>query len=117
MLAEDDPVKQELDIIDEQIDTLGKTFLGITIGCARCHDHKFDPFPQSDYYALAGIFKSTKTMLNFQNMAQWQERPLLTHARQAEVARIEKEVGAKKSEREKIAHAAGDPLLAAARKD
>ena len=76
MLAEDDPVKQEEDIIDEQIDTLGKTFMGLTLGCARCHDHKFDPIPQTDYYALAGIFKSTKTMMNFKNMAEWQEIPL-----------------------------------------
>ena len=76
MLAEDDPVKQELDIIDEQVDTLSKTYLGLTVGCARCHDHKFDPIPSRDYYALAGIFKSTKTMLNFKNMAEWTERPL-----------------------------------------
>ena len=46
--------------MDEQIDTVGKTFLGLTLGCARCHDHKFDPIPTRDYYALAGIFHSTK---------------------------------------------------------
>ena len=39
-------------------------FLGLTLGCARCHDHKFDPIPTTDYYGLAGIFKSTKTMEN-----------------------------------------------------
>ncbi len=46
--------KQQLrwDIIDEQLDTIGKAFLGQTIGCARCHDHKFDPISQNDYYAL-----------------------------------------------------------------
>lgn len=76
MLAEDDPVKMEMDIIDEQIDTLGKAVLGMTIGCARCHDHKFDPISAHDYYALAGIFKSTKTMDNFGVVARWQERPL-----------------------------------------
>ena len=48
-----------MDIIDEQIDTIGKTFLGLTFGCARGHDHKFDPIPTSDYYALSGILKST----------------------------------------------------------
>ena len=62
VLAEPDKVKMEMDIIDEQIDTLGKALLGLTLGCARCHDHKFDPIPTADYYALAGIFKSTKTM-------------------------------------------------------
>jgi hypothetical protein len=45
--------------IDDTIDNLGKGILGVTIGCARCHDHKFDPIPTADYYALYGIFKST----------------------------------------------------------
>jgi hypothetical protein len=45
--------------IDDTIDNLGKGVLGITVACARCHDHKFDPVPNSDYYALYGIFKST----------------------------------------------------------
>ena len=66
----------EMDIIDEQVDTVGRAFLGLTLGCARCHDHKFDPIPTADYYALAGIFKSTKTMENFRVVARWQERPL-----------------------------------------
>ena len=78
MLAEDDPVKMQMDIIDEQIDTVGRTFMGMTMGCARCHDHKFDPISAHDYYALAGIFKSTKTMENFKVVARWQERPLAT---------------------------------------
>ena len=76
MLAEDDPVKMQMDIIDEQIDTIGRTFIGLTLGCARCHDHKFDPIPTADYYSLAGIFKSTRTMENFKVVARWQERPL-----------------------------------------
>jgi cytochrome c553 len=61
----DDPVKQELDIVDEQLDTITRTFLAVTVTCARCHDHKFDPFSQRDYYALAGIFRSTTSMLSF----------------------------------------------------
>ena len=51
-----------MEVIDEQIDTMGRAFLGLTLGCARCHDHKFDPLPTKDYYALAGIFRSTKTL-------------------------------------------------------
>src|SRR5207249_2765872 len=47
------------DIADDQIDVVSKAFLGVTLSCARCHDHKFDPFSQADYYGLAGIFFST----------------------------------------------------------
>jgi hypothetical protein len=50
----------EMDVVDEQIDTTTQAFLGLTVSCARCHDHKFDPIPQTDYYALAGIFRSTQ---------------------------------------------------------
>ncbi|MBC7928115.1 MAG: PSD1 domain-containing protein [Bryobacteraceae bacterium] len=46
--------------LDDTIENLGKAVLGLSTGCARCHDHKFDPIPTKDYYALAGIFKSTK---------------------------------------------------------
>jgi len=45
---------------EERIHTLGSTFLGLTVACARCHDHKFDPITQADYYALAGVFASTR---------------------------------------------------------
>ncbi len=61
VLAEPDREKLTMDTIDEQIDTLGKVFMGMTLGCSRCHDHKFDPISQADYYAMAAIFKSTKT--------------------------------------------------------
>jgi cytochrome c553 len=54
-----DKEKMVSDMVDDQIDTTGKAFLGLTLGCARCHDHKFDPVSQADYYALAGIFYST----------------------------------------------------------
>ncbi|HSH95227.1 MAG TPA: DUF1549 and DUF1553 domain-containing protein, partial [Roseimicrobium sp.] len=50
-----------LDVADEQIDTMSQGMLGLTVACARCHDHKFDPIPTQDYYALAGIFLSTET--------------------------------------------------------
>jgi len=49
------------DLVDEQIDTTTRAILGITVACARCHDHKSDPISQRDYYALAGIFRSTET--------------------------------------------------------
>ncbi len=50
-----------MDLVDEQIDALSQGMLATTIACARCHDHKFDPITQRDYYALAGIFLSTET--------------------------------------------------------
>jgi hypothetical protein len=103
MLAEDDPVKMEMDIIDEQVDTVGRTFLGLTLGCARCHDHKFDPLPTADYYSLAGIFKSTKTMDNFRVVARWQERPLPDKEAAERRRRHEEKVTAKKSEVEALA--------------
>ncbi len=46
--------------LDDRVDVLGRGFLGLTVACARCHDHKFDPITTKDYYALAGVFKSSK---------------------------------------------------------
>ena len=59
---EQDKEQLRMDVVDEQIDSMGRTFLGMTLGCCRCHDHKFDPIPTRDYYALAGIFRSTKSL-------------------------------------------------------
>ena len=96
IVAEKDLAKMDADIVDEQIDTLGRAFLGMSLGCARCHDHKFDPIPTTDYYGLAGIFKSTRTMAS---PGKWLERPLrsgrgeeLTRRRDAELARKRKKV-------------------------
>ena len=91
VLAEKDPVKKRADIVDEQIDTLGRAIMAMTLGCSRCHDHKFDPIPTSDYYALAGIFHSTKI----------EDRPLETPeikaanaARDARIAALDKKIAA-----------------------
>jgi hypothetical protein len=54
-----DSVKSRADTVDNQLDVVGKTFLGLTVACARCHDHKFDPIPTADYYSLAGVMHST----------------------------------------------------------
>ena len=61
-LREVDGTKMEMDIIDDQVATVSKAFMALTFECARCHDHKFDPISTQDYYALAGIFRSTRTM-------------------------------------------------------
>ncbi len=76
VLAEPDKEKMLVDLVDEQLDVLGKTFLAQTIGCARCHDHKFDPVPHDDYYAMAGILISTKTMATLNTVARVLERDL-----------------------------------------
>jgi mono/diheme cytochrome c family protein len=55
-----DAAKAAADELDDRVDTLTRGFLGLTVSCARCHDHKFDPIPTQDYYSLAGIFWSTK---------------------------------------------------------
>jgi hypothetical protein len=53
-------------VIDDRIDTITKAFLGLTVSCARCHDHKFDPVSQEDYYALHGIFNSITEPTDYQ---------------------------------------------------
>ena len=92
MLAEDDPTKMQMDIIDEQVSTIGQAFMGLTLGCCRCHDHKFDPLPTQDYYSLAGIFKSTKTMENHKVVAVWYERPLVTPQRAEQIELLKTKV-------------------------
>jgi hypothetical protein len=58
-LMDDKPERFRMDRVDDQIDVVSRAVLGLTISCARCHDHKFDPITTADYYALAGIFRST----------------------------------------------------------
>ena len=60
-------VRFVMDNIDEQIDTVSRSVIGLTASCARCHDHKFDPIPQADYYHLAGIFQSTDLCAGVRN--------------------------------------------------
>lgn len=100
VLAEPDREKLTMDTIDEQIDTTGKAFMGMSLGCVRCHDHKFDPIKQRDYYALAAIFKSTKTFgdSNTGAIKHWHEYVLESDEDlqqfkfiDAEIARLKKE--------------------------
>ncbi len=74
-LEQQDKDQLEMDYIDEQLELVGRAFLGQTIGCARCHDHKFDPIPTRDYYALAGVFHSAVAMRH-DNVSKWIEQPL-----------------------------------------
>lgn len=61
-LNETRPKYFKYNVIDDQIDVTSRAFLGLTVSCARCHDHKVDPIPTRDYYSLAGIFASTDTL-------------------------------------------------------
>ena len=93
MLACDDPDKMRRDIVDEQIDTTGRAFLGLTLGCARCHDHKFDPITAKDYYGLAGIFMSTKTLTKYSVVAEFHQHDFSDpehQQRRAKIAELEK---------------------------
>lgn len=78
VLAEADKVKLVMDVVDEQIETTGRAFMAMTLGCVRCHDHKFDPVSHEDYYALAAIFKSTEAFAAEKNgaISFWHETPL-----------------------------------------
>jgi mono/diheme cytochrome c family protein len=71
------------DIINDRIDTVTKGFLGLTVACARCHDHKFDPIPTKDYYALHGVFSST---------VEPQDKPIIGIPSQAQLADYEVQV-------------------------
>lgn len=85
-----DPNKLRLDIVDEQISTATRAFLALDFSCSRCHDHKFDPIPTRDYYALAGIFRSTRITERFSE--QWRDgrprlvRYLMTKEEEAQLA-------------------------------
>jgi hypothetical protein len=61
-LVNADKDQLKMDVVDLQIDLIGKSLLGLTVSCSRCHDHKFDPIPQRNYYAVAGILASTQTL-------------------------------------------------------
>lgn len=104
---EQDKGMLRMDIVDEQLDCIGKSFLGMTIGCARCHDHKFDPIPTRDYYALAGILRSTRTLKNYtDNVAHWIDTPLPfdgdqevnLHAHEQKIMKLESEIAVLKDE-------------------
>lgn len=96
VLAEVDEAKMQMDIVDEQLDTVGRSLLGLTLGCARCHDHKFDPVDTADYYGLAGILKSTRTMEHFKKVARWYENPLPSAAEKSLQAEYDAKVAAAK---------------------
>lgn len=121
VLAEQDEAKMEMDIIDEQIDTVGRSLMGLTLGCARCHTHKFDPISHHDYYGLAGIFQSTQTMDSYKTVAEWHENTIETPEQAAELKQHQQKIAdQEKLIAEKFAHAKSElepPSDAAAKPD
>jgi hypothetical protein len=116
-LEEQDKRQLDMDLVDEQLDTIGKGILGQTVGCARCHDHKFDPIPTQDYYALAGILASTRA-LEHANVSKWLEVPLpvpeseeaAIKCREAAVEAVEARIKAEKSRPARIGQVTRGPL-------
>lgn len=71
-LWDDEPADKEqayYDELDDIVSTTGQAFLGLTIGCARCHDHKIDPFPQKDYYRFLAFFHGVNTLGSYDQRA------------------------------------------------
>ncbi|MFN9297001.1 MAG: DUF1553 domain-containing protein [Acidobacteriota bacterium] len=114
MLAEDDPIKMQMDIVDEQLDTTAKAFMGLTVGCARCHDHKFDPISTAEYYALAGIFKSSHTMDHHKVVAKWHEYVLAPKPDRDRLAAHEARIEAERKRITELTSAQNKSLAAAA---
>ncbi len=117
VLAEPDMEKLVMDTIDEQIDTTGKAFMGMTLGCVRCHDHKFDPIKQTDYYALAGIFKSTRSFAKTKTGAikHWNEHSFASDDEKKKLEAVEKDIKAKKAAATKFKNTATSKLRQAVR--
>jgi len=111
MLAEPDKEKERVDVVDEQLDVLSKAFLGQTISCARCHDHKFDPVSQADYFAMSGVFRSVSTFDNIATVGRVAQRPMATAA---ELKRLD-EWRAKAKELDDARNAANDAMRRAER--
>ncbi len=110
-----DPNRLRMEMINEMISTTSQAFLGLTVGCARCHDHKFDPIPTADYYALAGIFGSTKIVGQLTDF--WRDgrvrllRPLAMADELAADRKVAEEIDAAKTRRWDFLAAARTQLL------
>jgi mono/diheme cytochrome c family protein len=102
-IAQQDKIKMLYDVYDEQVDVTSKAFLGLTVACARCHNHKFDPILTKDYYAMTAMFASTKSFSNWESHVSVPlEKPLVPKAEFAKYQAAKKEL-AEKDKRLKLA--------------
>jgi hypothetical protein len=105
-----DKAKMETDHIDSQIIKIGQTFLGMTLGCARCHDHKFDPIGLEDYYGIAGALRSSPSSHKMPDMGVWStlntsalpETPEQREQRKKQEEEIEGHIARLKEEQKKL---------------
>jgi hypothetical protein len=110
-LEEQDKAQLRMDVVDEQLDVITKGFLAQTVICARCHDHKFDPIPTADYYALAGILRNAKAMVHA-NVSKWIEIPLPLPPAEEAVFRKHDEAVAALQKKVAAARAKAGPVVA-----
>jgi hypothetical protein len=108
-IVEPDKAKLEADHIDTQVNKIGMAFLGMTLGCVRCHDHKFDPLELSDYYGIAGMLRSSPSTHKIPfgvwsrlNSTDLPETPVQVAARQKLETDHETKLAEMKAEREKL---------------
>ncbi|MCX6836192.1 MAG: PSD1 and planctomycete cytochrome C domain-containing protein [Verrucomicrobia bacterium] len=105
-----DKAKMETDHIDSQMIKIGQTFMGMTLGCVRCHDHKFDPIGVEDYYGIAGMLRSSPSSHKMPDMGVWStinstvlpETPTQLAARKKLEAENEQRIVGFKAEQKKL---------------
>ncbi len=92
------------DELDDRVDTVTRAFLGLTVSCARCHDHKYDPIPTRDYYSLAGIFNGSRLtdapLVSAEVVKAYDEGQKRVQAADGEIKKWLKEIGARRARRE-----------------
>ena len=108
-IVEPDKAKMEADHIDTQVSKIGMAFLGMTLGCVRCHDHKFDPIALTDYYGIAGMLRSSPAthkipfgVWSTLNSTELPETPEQLAARQKLEAEHEQKLASMKGERDRL---------------
>ncbi|RFC45674.1 MAG: Protein of unknown function DUF1549/DUF1553/Planctomycete cytochrome C [Verrucomicrobia bacterium] len=105
-----DKAKMETDHIDTQMIKIGQAFMGMTLGCARCHDHKFDPIGLEDYYGIAGMLRSSPSSHKMPDMGVWStinstvlpETPAQLAARKTLESETEQRIAAMKTKQKKL---------------
>jgi hypothetical protein len=105
-----DKARMEADHIDTQVNRIGQTFMGMTLGCVRCHDHKFDPIGVEDYYGIAGMLHSAPSSHKMPDMGVWSslnstplpETPAQLEARKKLEAENEQRIAAWKAEQKTL---------------